>query len=587
MRHTGLQKLGGLINNAVHATKRTQTQPNSIIANCRRHLWEWPRFTTTLRAAGRADFCRPVCVEFTEGEWRRSVCCRPDVTNFGLERAIVWCVCKEQREALVRRPFSVFFVWRNSHMKYRADEIIPYSPRIKRSRYSNCPLANRVMAANGDIQWCFSQVKGTLDDDVTEADIISCVEFNHDGELLATGDKGGRVVIFQRDPASKTALPRRGEYNVYSTFQSHEPEFDYLKSLEIEEKINKIRWLKRRNQAHFLLSTNDKTIKLWKVSERDKKVEGYNTRSDNGSLIDPANVSALRVPVIKPMELMVEASPRRIFANAHTYHINSISVNSDQETYLSADDLRINLWHLEITDQSFNIVDIKPTNMEELTEVITAAEFHPVECNLFVYSSSKGTIRLCDMRAAALCDRHSKLFEEPEDPTNRSFFSEIISSISDVKLSNNGRYMISRDYLSVKVWDLHMETKPIETYPVHEYLRAKLCSLYENDCIFDKFECCWNGNDTAIMTGSYNNFFRMFDRTTRREVTLEASRDIAKPKTVLKPRKVCSQGKRKKDEISVDCLDFNKKILHTAWHPTENIIAVAATNNLFLFQDKF
>ncbi|MPC30686.1 Serine/threonine-protein phosphatase 2A regulatory subunit B delta isoform [Portunus trituberculatus] len=310
-------------------------------------------------------------------------------------------------------------------------------------------------AGNGDIQWCFSQVKGTLDDDVSEAffsrpgkgqaDIISCVEFNHDGDLLATGDKGGRVVIFQRDPS---------------------------------------------------------------------------------------------VPVLKPMELMVEASPRRIFANAHTYHINSISINSDQETYLSADDLRINLWHMEVTDQSFNIVDIKPTNMEELTEVITAAEFHPHDCNVFVYSSSKGTIRLCDMRQAALCDSHSKLFEEPEDPTNRSFFSEIISSISDVKFSNSGRYMISRDYLSVKVWDLHMETKPIETYPVHEYLRPKLCSLYENDCIFDKFECCWSGNDSAIMTGSYNNFFRMFDRTSKRDVTLEASRETAKPRYLLKPRKV-------------------------------------------------
>lgn len=46
--------------------------------------------------------------------------------------------------------------------------------------------------------------------------------------------------------------------------------------------------------------------------------------------------------------------------------------------------------------------------MEELTEVITAAEFHPNSCNTFVYSSSKGTIRLCDMRASALCDRHSK-----------------------------------------------------------------------------------------------------------------------------------------------------------------------------------
>ena len=50
---------------------------------------------------------------------------------------------------------------------------------------------------------------------------------------------------------------------------------------------------------------------------------------------------------------------------------------------------------------------------------------------------------------------------------------------------------------------------------------------------------------------------------------------------------VCSGGKRKKDEISVDCLDFNKKILHTAWHPQENIIAVAATNNLFLFQENY
>lgn len=89
-----------------------------------------------------------------------------------------------------------------------------------------------------------------------------------------------------------------------------------------------------------------------------------------------------------------------------------------------------------------------------------------------------------------------------------------------------------------------------------------------------------------IMTGSYNNFFRMFDRDTKRDVTLEASRENVKPKTVLKPRKVCSGGKRKKEEISVDCLDFNRKILHSAWHPQENILAVAATNNLYLFSSR-
>lgn len=91
---------------------------------------------------------------------------------------------------------------------------------------------------------------------------------------------------------------------------------------------------------------------------------------------------------------------------------------------------------------------------------------------------------------------------------------------------------------------------------------------------------------SIVMTGSYNNFFRMFDRNTKRDITLEASRENNKPRTVLKPRKVCASGKRKKDEISVDSLDFNKKILHTAWHPKENIIAVATTNNLYIFQDK-
>ncbi|EMP32850.1 Serine/threonine-protein phosphatase 2A 55 kDa regulatory subunit B gamma isoform, partial [Chelonia mydas] len=463
------------------------------------------------------------------------------------------------------------------------------------------------------------------------ADIISTVEFNHTGELLATGDKGGRVVIFQREPESKNEPYNQGEYNVYSTFQSHEPEFDYLKSLEIEEKINKIKWLPQQNAAHSLLSTNDKTIKLWKVTERDKRPEGYNLKDEEGKLKDLSTVTSLQVPVLKPMDLMVEVTPRRIFANGHTYHVNSISVNSDCETYMSADDLRINLWHLAITDRSFNgedeeeedelgestqhtvlpdsqdlfitlieipsqpneagegtsdIVDIKPANMEDLTEVITASEFHPHHCNLFVYSSSKGSLRLCDMRASALCDKHSKLFEEPEDPSNRSFFSEIISSVSDVKFSHSGRYMLTRDYLTVKVWDLNMETKPIETYQVHDYLRSKLCSLYENDCIFDKFECAWNGSDSVIMTGAYNNFFRMFDRNTKRDVTLEASRESSKPRAILKPRRVCVGGKRRKDDISVDSLDFTKKILHTAWHPTENIIAIAATNNLYIFQDK-
>ena len=86
------------------------------------------------------------------------------------------------------------------------------------------------------------------------------------------------------------------------------------------------------------------------------------------------------------------------------------------------------------------------------------------------------------------------VFEEEEDPANKSFFSEIISSISDVRFSKDGRYILSRDYLTLKIWDVNMENKPVKTINVHDHLRTKLCDLYENDCIFDKFECTFSGD---------------------------------------------------------------------------------------------
>ncbi|KAM7523588.1 hypothetical protein LguiA_013490 [Lonicera macranthoides] len=82
---------------------------------------------------------------------------------------------------------------------------------------------------------------------------------------------------------------------------------------------------------------------------------------------------------------------------------------SDGETFISVDDLRINLWNLEISNKSFNIVDVKPANMEELTDVMTSAKFHPTHCNMLAYSSLRGSIRFIDLWQLALCNTHSKL----------------------------------------------------------------------------------------------------------------------------------------------------------------------------------
>ena len=50
-----------------------------------------------------------------------------------------------------------------------------------------------------------------------------------------------------------------------------------------------------------------------------------------------------------------EVTQRKVFANAHAYNINSISLCSDGQLFLSADDLRVNLWNLENGSECFSI----------------------------------------------------------------------------------------------------------------------------------------------------------------------------------------------------------------------------------------
>ncbi|KAH9664833.1 serine/threonine protein phosphatase 2A 55 kDa regulatory subunit B beta isoform [Citrus sinensis] len=453
------------------------------------------------------------------------------------------------------------------------------------------------------LEWKFSQVFGerTAGEEVQEVDIISAIEFDKTGDHLATGDRGGRVVLFERTDTKDHGGSRRDlermdystsrhpEFRYKTEFQSHEPEFDYLKSLEIEEKINKIRWCQTANGALFLLSTNDKTIKFWKVQEKKvKKIADMNV--DPSKAVGNGNVASSSNNVSPKPYLANGGSPsKEVYAHAHDYHINSISNNSDGETFISADDLRINLWNLEISNQSFNIVDVKPANMEDLTEVITSAEFHPTHCNMLAYSSSKGSIRLIDLRQSALCDSHAILFEEQEAPGSRSFFTEIIASISDIKFAKDGRHILSRDYMTLKLWDINMDSGPVATFQVHEYLRPKLCDLYENDSIFDKFECCLSGDGLRVATGSYSNLFRVFGCApgSTEATTLEASKNPMRRQvqTPSRPSRSLSSITRvvRRVDTNGNSFDFTTKLLHLAWHPTENSIACAAANSLYMY----
>lgn len=69
-------------------------------------------------------------------------------------------------------------------------------------------------------------------------------------------------------------------------------------------------------------------------------------------------------------------------------------MNSDTEHFLSADKADIYLWNFNY-DCPRDLVSIRAKINDEY---LTHAEFHPRRSDVFLYTSSKGNIDLCDLR---------------------------------------------------------------------------------------------------------------------------------------------------------------------------------------------
>lgn len=82
------------------------------------------------------------------------------------------------------------------------------------------------------------------------------------------------------------------------------------------------------------------------------------------------------------------------------------------------------------------------------------------------------------------------------------------------------------------------------------------------------------------MTGSYHNYFRIFDVDSASDgVLLQADKSAFKAKKMGVQGKVPQKNGFRpgglKEQMDIGTLDFNKKILHGSWHPRENTIAAS------------
>ena len=92
-----------------------------------------------------------------------------------------------------------------------------------------------------------------------------------------------RVTHSQKLSCLKKSKKNFSEFSYVTEIQSHYRDFDFLKSVDIDEKINCIEWLSPQNDSMFLLSTNDSWVGWIGMLEwLDPKIEAPTPRTRMG-----------------------------------------------------------------------------------------------------------------------------------------------------------------------------------------------------------------------------------------------------------------------------------------------------------------
>lgn len=121
----------------------------------------------------------------------------------------------------------------------------------------------------------------------------------------------------------------------------------------------------------------------------------------------------------------------------------------------------------------------------------------------------------------------------------KNAFSELINSLSFGKfLRAYPHHIVTRDYLSVKLWDVRSTSKaPVSQIAVCDYIEKNLLSLYEEDFIYDKFFLDVSPCNQYVVTGAYNRSAHVLDIAGTQNVALPANFDVKRGKVVAVPRR--------------------------------------------------
>lgn len=198
------------------------------------------------------------------------------------------------------------------------------------------------------------------------------------------------------------------------------------------------------------------------------------------------------------------------------------------ETFLSADESRINLWNLERRSEPvYSLIEYKRNKVKSEDEAITRARFS-ADRNMFLYATSFGNLHVCDLReASSFHSKPSLSFSLRRHAQNsQNVFDPWLNCISDASfLPGSSPQLVSRDYLSVRLWDMRTASssaggmvvdsapnvRPVYTAQVTDYMERNLANLYHNSNIADQFFLELSPDGRHMATGAYNKSAHVLD----------------------------------------------------------------------------
>ena len=431
------------------------------------------------------------------------------------------------------------------------------------------------------MEWRFNQFLGEKltyqqikEDPENESFLVTDIKFSGDGENVAVSDKGGRVIIFKKTD-SKKGIPKL-EY--YYEFPAQEKDFDAQRSIEYTEEIKALEIMPSSNYKKIdILTAGYRTIKLDRIYQ-DQIPKFEDIEKDD---IIPKFISS--TPEVKN-------TTKKQFLSNNSGEINSLSVNKENPcNFISSDEYKVYLWDINYSQKDlYTPVDIDPMNESTTAERITKSAYIDYDPHIFIYGTSNGNIRVCDLRIGSEQLKFETTYKDEKSDMNSAIANSLLS-VHDISTVLCNKYSFAtRHYFSINLWDMRKQNSPTCKFLTYEPIINKLSYLYQNNYINDKFSLSTDNTGKFILTGGYNNMFHVIDTEQRLNTQIVIDDTNEKTMNTNVIRKINAKGScfYKKDDQSINNINFDKKITHQVYSPVENYSLLILYNCIYSYSGR-